>query len=212
MCRFTRPGLCPRHVVLAAGALQSARLAFSSGLDARSPLVGRYVNDHLFVQSTAELAAGGITGTMNVIVDPAPDRKFQLTVQGPFEGTWYHQSNSTMWINSQAEGTHLMLAAFGVGSVRKDNRVVLSDEGDPRYGGIQNFRARYERSEDDEKRLAAMRDALERTAVALGAEPGKSQVNPPGGALHEIGGLRMRADAETGVTGTHSPWPPGRRR
>ncbi|MGV0714435.1 GMC family oxidoreductase [Mycolicibacterium sp. XJ662] len=192
--------LRPRHVVLAGGAVQSARLALASGLEAVSPLVGRYVNDHLFVQSTAEFPAARTDANMNVMVDATPERAFHLQIQGPFKGTWYHQSNSTMWVNCNPDGTHMMLAAFGVGSVEKENRVVLTDHGDTRYGGIQNFRVIYQRSAQDQKRLAAMEDALAQAATALGSTPGKTQINAPGGALHEIGGLRMGGDAQSGVT------------
>jgi choline dehydrogenase-like flavoprotein len=192
--------LRPRHVVLAGGAVQSARLALSSGLDALSPLVGRYINDHLFVQSNAQFGAVRTDANMNVMVDATRERPFHLQIQGPFKGTWYHQSNSTMWVNCNPDGTHMMLAAFGVGSVERDNRVVLNDGGDPRYGGMQSFRVVYDRTAHDEKRLAAMEEALGQAAIALGSTPGKTQVNPPGGALHEIGGLRMGDDADSAVT------------
>jgi choline dehydrogenase-like flavoprotein len=192
--------LHPRHVALAGGAVQSARLALSSGLDAASPLVGRYVSDHLFVQSSADYPASRPDANMNVMVDATRERPFHLQIQGPFQGTWYHQSNSTMWVNCDPDGTHIMLASFGVGSMEKDNRVVLTGDGAPEYGGMQDFRVIYDRTARDDARLAAMEDALTKAAVALGAQPGKTQVNPPGGALHEIGGLRMGPDAETGVT------------
>jgi glucose dehydrogenase len=195
--------LRPPHVVLAGGAVQSARLALHSGLDAYSPLVGRHINDHLFVQSTAEFDVAGTDANMNVVVDPARDRPFQLQIQGPFTGTWYHQSNSTMWVNCNSDGTHVMLAAFGVGSVEKHNCIVLSDDGDPRYGGMQSFRVTYNRTAQDAQRLAAMEDALRRAGLALGATPGKTQINPPGSALHEIGGLVMGEDAECGVTDSY---------
>ena len=202
--RSSRPMvLHPRHVVLAGGAVQSARLAVSSGLDTISPLVGRYINDHLFVQSTADFAAARADANMNVMVDATPQRPFHLQIQGPFKGTWYHQSNSTMWVNCSPDGTHMMLAAFGVGSVEKDNRIVLTDDGDAHYGGMQSFRVVYDRTSQDEQRLAAMEEALGQAAIALESTPGKTQVNPPGGALHEIGGLRMGADAESGVTDTN---------
>jgi choline dehydrogenase-like flavoprotein len=192
--------LRPRHVVLAGGAVQSARLALSSGLDAISPQVGRYINDHLFVQSTADFAAARTDANMNVMVDATPKRPFHLQIQGPFKGTWYHQSNSTMWVNCSPDGTHMMLAAFGVGSVENDNRIVLSDDGDAQYGGMQGFRVVYDRTPQDQKRLAAMEEALGQAAIALGSAPGKTQVNGPGVALHEIGGLRMGGDAASGVT------------
>jgi choline dehydrogenase-like flavoprotein len=87
--------------------------------------------------------------------------------------------------------------------VEKHNRVVLSDDGDPRYGGMQSFRVTYHRTAQDVQRLAAMEDALGRAALALGATPGRTQINPPGSALHEIGGLVMGEDAECGVTDSY---------
>lgn len=193
--------LRPRHVVLAGGAVQSARLALSSGLDALSTLVGRYINDHLFVQSTAEFPAARNDANMNVLVGATRDRPFHLQIQGPFKGTWYHQSNSTMWVNCNPDGTHMMLAAFGVGSVVKDNRVVLTGgEAGGAYGGMQDFRVIYDRTERDENRLAAMEHTLGQAAIALGSAPGKAQINPPGAALHEIGGLRMGENSQSGVT------------
>jgi glucose dehydrogenase len=192
--------LHPRHVVLAGGAVQSARLALSSGLDRLSPLVGRYINDHLFVQSTAEFPTARTEANMNVMVDATRERPFHLQIQGPFKGTWYHQSNSTMWVNCNPDGTHMMLAAFGVGSVEKDNRIALTGDAGGEYGGMRNFRIIYDRTARDERRLAEMEETLGKAAIALGSTPGKTQVNPPGGALHEIGGLRMSEDAESGVT------------
>lgn len=199
--------LHPRHVVLAGGTLQSARLALSSGLDARNPLIGHYISDHLYMESTTEFAAARDDANMNVMVDPTPERRLHLQIQGPVDSRWYHQSAATLWVNCCPEGTLLMLAAFGVGSVHKDNRIVLSDAAGPRhqdrYGGMQGFCVIYERTAHDRQQLAAMEHTLGRAATALGATPGSTQVIAPGGALHEIGGLRMGADARSSVTDTH---------
>jgi choline dehydrogenase-like flavoprotein len=195
--------LQPRHVVLAGGAVQSARLALSSGIDRLSPLVGHYINDHLFVQSTAEFPTATTDANMNVMMDATRERPFHLQIQGPFKGTWYHQSNSTMWVNCNPDGTHMMLAAFGVGSVEKDNRIVLDGGAKGEYGGMQDFRVIYDRTARDLRRLADMEAMLSKAATVMGSAPGKAQINPPGGALHEIGGLRMGDTAETGVTDTN---------
>lgn len=192
--------LRPRHVVLAGGAVQSARLALSSGLDARSPLVGRYISDHLFVQGVAGFGAARADTEMNVIVDATPNRPFQLQIQGPFADTWYPPSNAAMWVNCSRDGTNIMFTSFGVAAVEKDNRVVLSDEGDPRYGGMQGVRVVYHRTARDQQRLAAMEQALARAATAVGATPRQTQVNPPGAAAHETGGLRMGDGVQSSVT------------
>ncbi len=50
----SRVVLRARHVVLAGGAVQSTRLALSSGLAALNSLVGCYISDHLFLEASVE--------------------------------------------------------------------------------------------------------------------------------------------------------------
>ena len=80
---------------------------------------------------------------------------------------------------------------------------MLRDVSDPTCGGMQSLRVIYDRSAEDEKRLAAMQESAGQAAAVLGARLGSPLVHPPGVALHhEIGGLRMSDDARSGVTDT----------
>lgn len=181
----SRVVLSARHVVLAGGAVQSTRLALSSGLAALNPLVGCYVSDHLFLEASVEFDDPRPDEPLSVLIDPTPARPFGLQLQGCLD----------------ASNDSVVLAAFGVGPVSKENRVVVSGDGDP-TGGLQSMRVIHDRSADDEKCLVAMQEAADQIATVLGARLANSLVHPPGVALHEIGGLRMSDDARSGVTDT----------
>ena len=190
-----------RHVVLACGAVQSARLALRSGLGELNPHVGRYISDHLFLEGVVEFGDPGPDGPFSLLIDPTPDRAYQVQIQGCLGTSSYYKTPSGA--SERGTGPALVtLAAFGVGAVRREHRVALSSGGDRAYGGIQDLRVIYGRSADDEACLAAMRDGAARAVEAFGARLSNIQVHPPGIALHEVGGLRMSGDEQTGVTDT----------
>lgn len=188
-----------RHVVLACGAVQSARLALRSGLGERNPYVGRYISDHLFVEGVVEFDEPGPDGPFSLLIDPAPDRPYQLQVQGCLGTSSYYKTPS----GASDRGTGaapVTLAAFGVASARSDNRVLAGADGGGEWGGIQDVRVSYRMDDEDRRRLGAMRDGAAAAVAAFGARLSQVQVHPPGIALHEVGGLRMSADPQTGVT------------
>lgn len=172
-----------RHVVLAGGAVQSTRLALSSGLETLNPLVGHYISDHLFLEASVEFSEPQPNEPVSVLIDPIPERPFGLQMQG----------------NLNSTNPSMILAAFGIGTASTQNRVVLSGDCD----GMQSLRVIYDRSADDEKCLTAMHEAAEHAAAVLGARLGSPLVHPPGMALHEIGGLRMSDDPRSGVTDSY---------
>jgi len=195
-------------VVLAGGALQSTRLALASGLDAIDPAVGRAIGDHLFVQATARRTAPGAPDALageglSLFVDALPERPFHIQVQGWFEQDWYRQSHSTLWLEAGAGGDHLMLAAFGVAAARPDSRLEsrLGPAAARREAaGMAGLRVLHRRDAAEREGLARMQEGLRQVAAALGAEPLREQVHPPGASLHEIGGLCMGAEPEGGAT------------
>jgi glucose dehydrogenase len=198
----SRVVLRARHVVLAGGALQSTRLALSSGLGALNPLVGCYIGDHLFLEANVEFGERRPDGPLNVLIDSAPERPFQIQIQGCLDSSSYYESPAGGG-ESGTSAAVVTLAAFGVGSMRRDNRVVLSGDDDFTYGGMQSLRVIYDRSADDEKCLAAMEEGAGQALAAIGASLSNTRVHPPGVALHEIGGLRMSDDARSGVTDSY---------
>ncbi|HKV19821.1 MAG TPA: GMC family oxidoreductase [Mycobacterium sp.] len=192
--------LRPRHVTLAGGALQSSRLALKSGLAQHNPLVGCYLSDHLFLEGRVEFLDAGPDGPLNLLVDPSPDRPYQVQVQGAMDTTAYYESPSG---ESSANSALVTLAAFGVGSASRDNRVVLTGGDGSAGDGMHDLRVVYDRSADDEKCLQAMREGAGEVVSAFGARLADIQVHAPGVALHEVGGLRMSDDPDVGVTDTN---------
>jgi choline dehydrogenase-like flavoprotein len=192
--------LRPRHVCLCGGAVQSARLVMASGLDTGSGDVGRYVNDHLFVQGVLKLEAPLESAAAYLLVDSTPERRFQIQLQGAFPETWYSPYHATVWLDTDPAGLYFLFYCFGVGSVLRDNRIELNGQQDPTSGGLRDYRVVYDRSESDHALLQDMQGFMPRVAGRMGAVVDKMQVNPPGSALHEIGGLRMGREPGDGVT------------
>lgn len=188
-----------QHYVLAGGAVQSSRLSLSSGLRALSPNVGQYVADHLFVQGLFRLRKP-LDGPIYVFVDPTLERPFHLQIQGPFEETWYTPYHATVWLDCDPAGLYLLVYCFGVGSSLAENEVVLTRLQSDGPRGMGSYCVLNDRSDTDLRTLQAMRDCLPAIAESIGADLVRSQINPPGSALHEIGGLVMSAEPGERVT------------
>ncbi len=191
-----------KHVVLAGGAIQSTRLALASGLRDLHPSVGRYVADHLFVQGLFRLKEP-IGSPIYVFVDPTPERPFHVQIQGPFPETWYNAYHATVWLDCDPQGLYLLVYCFGVGEPSETHEVVPSHYTSDAPGELGHYYVIADRTETDRARLQAMEAFLPALAEAMGAECVRSQVNPAGAALHEIGGLRMGATARDGVVDVH---------
>ena len=185
---------------MAGGAVQSTRLALASGLEDPAGLIGRYVNDHLFVQGVMKLAKPLDDGPLYIFLDPTPEQPFHVQIQGPFRETWYSPYHATVWLDCHEDGLYVLFYVFGVASVEPDNRIELC--GSSGTVAMHDYRVIYDRSAHDIAVLERMRAMMPRVAETMGAEVVKDQINPPGAALHEVGGLRMSADPASGVTDT----------
>ena len=190
-----------KHVVLAGGAIQSTRLALASGLSALHDCVGKYVADHLFVQGLFKLKQP-LGSAIYAFVEPTPDRPFHVQVQGPFPETWYTPYHATVWLDCDPNGLYLLIYCFGVGEPSESNEVVPWKGHSTSRSELGDYYVVASRTEKDLATLKAMEAFLPSLADALSAECVRSQVNPAGAALHEIGGLRMAASAEKGVVDT----------
>jgi len=191
-----------KHVVLAGGAIQSTRLALASGLGALHDSVGKYVADHLFVQSLFKLKQP-LGSAIYAFVEPTPERPFHVQVQGPFPETWYTPYHATVWLDCDPNGLYLLIYCFGVGEPSETHEVVLRKGASNAGGELGDYYVVAGRTEGDGATLRAMEAFLPGLADAMGAECVRSQVNPAGAALHEIGGLRMAASADNGVVDTY---------
>jgi len=188
------------HVILAGGAVQSTRLALASDLDDPSGLIGRHVNDHLFVQGVIKLDKPLPDGPLYIFLDPTTEQPFHVQIQGPFKETWYSPYHATVWLDCDPDGLYVLFYVFGVATMERDNRVVPHARGDG--PAMNDYVVVYDRSESDIAVLERMRAIMPRVAETMGGTMVKDQINPPGAALHEVGGLRMSDDPATGVTDT----------
>jgi choline dehydrogenase-like flavoprotein len=198
--RDRRFDLRPRHVVLAGGAIQSTRLVMYSELDTGSADVGKYVDDHLFVQSVIKLDKPLESAAAYMMIDCTDERRYHVQLQGAFKETWYSPYHATVWLDTDPEGEYFLCYCFGVADVQRDNRLELYRQADPTSGGMRDYHVVYDRTPGDIETLQEMQDFMPRVAELMGGQVQKIQVNGPGAALHETGGLRMGATADDGVT------------
>jgi glucose dehydrogenase len=198
--RDVKYDLRPRHIVLAGGAIQSTRLVMYSELDTGSPDVGKYIDDHLFVQSVIKLDKPLNDTAAYLMVDCTDDRRFHVQMQGAFNETWYSPYHATVWLDPDPAGQYFLCYCFGVADIQRDNRLELYRQADPTSGGMRDYHVVYDRTDGDLKTLQQMQDFMPRVAELMGGQVQKIQVNGPGAALHEVGGLRMGATPDDGVT------------
>jgi choline dehydrogenase-like flavoprotein len=190
------------RVVLGCGAVQSTRLAMSSGIDSGNGLVGKYMGDHLFAQGLMKLNKAPKDHALYILVMPSKETPYQVQLQGCFRETWYSPYHATVWLDPHPDGQYVLFYCFGAGTVEKDNGLKLLEPNEE-HGGMRDYIVVYDRSEKDKEIIQEMQDVMPRVAEALDAEVVRIQVNEPGSALHEIGGLRMGKDPETSVTDTY---------
>lgn len=191
--------LAPKHVVLAGGGLQSVRLAMVSEVDNKPDILGRYINDHIFIQGLFRIRGEKEVDPLYIFIPSTAEQQFQYQIQGPFHETWYNPNFATVWLDWQKGGRYLLFYCFGIGSMEKNNRLVLNKRADSSFGLLSNYSVIYDRSPQDIALIKQMHQATDEVASALGADIIKYELNPPGSALHEIGGLRMGKNPQTSI-------------
>lgn len=191
--------ITPRNVILACGGIQSTRLVMSSGLEKDSDVIGKYIGDHIFVQGLMRLKKP-LGMPLYILIHATQKMPFQVQIQGSFEADWYSPYHSTVWLDHQSNGLNVLFYCFGIATVEKNNRVALLEDAGCKRGGASNYCVIYDRSEQDKQLIKQMMDSMPEVAKQLDAEVVRIQENPPGAALHEIGGLRMGDDPNTSIT------------
>ncbi|WP_417772823.1 FAD-dependent oxidoreductase [Stappia sp.] len=194
--------LVARHYTFAGGAIQSTRLALASGLKELHPHVGTHVSDHQFIQGLFKLREP-LNEPIYAFIPSTKERPYHIQIQGPFNETWYTPYHATVWLDCDPEGLYLLAYCFGVGESSETNEVKLTQGQSDGPGDLGKYAVIADRSESDKEVLAQMDAFLPKVAEAINAELIRTQVNPLGAALHEIGGLRMSAEPEAGVTNTY---------
>lgn len=188
------------HFVLAGSAIQSTRLAMTSGLERIDPLVGRYVGDHLFRQAVLKLPKPLGERALYIFLPPLPDRPFHVQMQGMLQETWYSPLHATVWLDGKPDGQYILYYCFGISEATADSRVVLTSGAGRQDDALRNYYVINDRSSQDLRTLTEMSDFLPRVAAAMGAEVVRTEENCAGAALHEFGGLRMGTNPASSVT------------
>ncbi|KZM48815.1 GMC family oxidoreductase [Labrenzia sp. OB1] len=191
--------LVARHYTFAGGAIQSTRLALASGLKDLHPDVGTHIADHQFIQGLFKLRKP-LKEPIYAFIPPTKERPYHIQIQGPFAETWYTPYHATVWLDCDPDGLYLLAYCFGVGESSETNEVVLTKGQGDGPGDMGQYAVIADRSDGDKRILSEMDAFLPQVAEALDAELLRTQVNPLGAALHEIGGLRMSQEEDAGVT------------
>jgi choline dehydrogenase-like flavoprotein len=218
-----------RVVILCAQALESARVLFNSanrqypsGLANSSGVLGKYLQDHLWV-------AGGASGQfpdlpMTAGLD-APRRpnglyviRFRNTKNGPrykkFLRGYGFQGGASASFNWNAPGfgdafkqglresiTTLGLSGFGEALPRRDNYVEIDPNTVDIYG-IPALRIHMTWSENEKAMIPDMAESAAEMLDAAGARNIRPWMVPdriPGMGIHEVGVARMGNDPKTSV-------------
>ena len=189
-----------RSVVLAAGALESARLALASDVLDQSGMVGKCVTDHLFCRAyylvPPETYDANQPEAAIVFVPSNRSQEFQLEIHLPGNSLFMQKSEST-WSPTQTIDYAAMVRSFGPVESRPENHIALTGAEVP---GAYTVHFSY--SSNDLALQEKMRDSLEKVRIALNATPIDPTILPPGASYHEAGGLIMGTNSGTSVTDT----------
>ncbi|HEU4455806.1 MAG TPA: GMC family oxidoreductase [Longimicrobium sp.] len=185
-----------RSVVLAAGGVESIRLAAVSGVPDPGGRIGVGIQDHIFYRcffDGAHLYGGAPESAAAHVPSPARDAE-QWEIHAPGRRL-FSVDDGSEWSPAAAEPYQLMARAFAPTEKRDANRVECR-EGPPGSATVH-----FGYSPADEERKESMRRQAERIAAALGlTRSGEGRFARPGGSYHEAGGLDMGTDRATSVT------------
>jgi choline dehydrogenase-like flavoprotein len=188
-----------RSVVLAAGGLESVRLAMASVLPDRSGRLGKGIVDHLFCRAY-HLVSPAIYDPEKpeaaiVAVRAEGSRAFQLEIHMPSDNLFV-QNEYSVWKPAGDRAYAAMVRSFAPLQPREDCFVELGSSDEP-----GDYTVHFSYSKADLALLDAMAAGIEQVGVALKAEElGAVERFSPGDSHHEGGGMAMGTDPSTAVT------------
>lgn len=187
-----------RSVVLAAGALESARLAIASKIPDSSGLMGKYVSDHIFCRAYYRIAPAiydPAAPQAAIVFSPAGHgRGYQLETHLPGRHL-FSQRAGRPWAPAKSEEYEAMVRSFGATESRVDNAIYLNGNRAP-AGYVVDFTY----SAADLALREQMVETMDKVRAALDADPAEIALPGPGNSFHEAGGLIMGTDARKSVT------------
>jgi hypothetical protein len=160
-----------KAVVVACGGFESVRLALASNIPDDSGLIGRLINDHIFVRAFYPLPAQYYTsapelGVLYVRADAG--RPFQLELHMPNDNLFALRPEN--WAPAPTQDYSVMVRAFGATQPRFDNFIALTNA-----PGRSQYTVHFAYSPDDLALQAAMVAELEKVRGALPAAAAEPQ-------------------------------------
>jgi glucose dehydrogenase len=189
--------LRPKNVILAGGAIQSARLALASGLCPGNDHQGAFIGEHVMVTGLMQLPKPP-GGPIYTLIPAVPGRSFQMQIQGPISPGEASPFYSTAWLNFDRESSVVLCCCFGSVPAVKENRLILTNSGKS-SGHLQDCAVIYNRTPEERNLINQIKEFMNDVAMTLGGTFDEFHVAEPGSSLHEFGGLRMGASG-AGVT------------
>jgi len=185
-----------RSVVLAAGGVESIRLAALSQVPDPAERIGVGIQDHLFYRTFVDgpqFYAPDRPDAAIVYVPSTAQDSEQWEVHAPGRRLFALDDGST-WAPTAGDPYAMMIRAFAATEKQARNRV------ESREGGLGSAIVHFEYSPADLARKAAISAAGERMRATLGLTLREERFAGPGGSYHEAGGLDMGLDPATSVT------------
>lgn len=186
-----------KTVVVAASAVQTARLLLNSGIPGQA--IGHYLTNHSYLVVSPYLNTTGIPdelGALGILVPSSADRPYQLQFQGLEQFFHYHYEE-------KPRKNEWGLTCFVSGKVesRYENRVLIDPNRKDNLG-IPEIQIRFSYSTKDEEIIMQMDAAMRRAAsiLQLRLPPGSVCMMPPGTDNHESGTCRMGTDPRVSAT------------
>jgi choline dehydrogenase-like flavoprotein len=185
-----------RSVVLAAGGIESIRIAGLSEVTDDSGRIGVGLQDHIFYRSFhegPERYDPAVPASAAVYIPASSQTTQQWEIHAPGR-RFFTIDDGTPWSPAPGEAYWMMIRSFAPTTKRDENRVEV------REGDLGSAVVHFTHTDDDRARMDAMRAESKQIAGALGLSIENETVDAPGASYHEAGGLDMGTDPATSVT------------
>ncbi|MFN4184067.1 MAG: GMC oxidoreductase [Hyphomonas sp.] len=193
-------------VFLCASSLESTRILLNSGTDSgplseQLPALGRYLTDHVMIK------AEGMSPPLPMMPQAEAGRcvylpRFDLRDGGNAQHRGY---GVQLYATVNPAGAWTTAVAFGEVAPTAGNRVTLSKEKTDRWGAPA-LRIEMQWGDAERALASSMSHALDDLFETIGAKVLVRPAGPanPGTSVHECGGARLGADAQTSVLTPHN--------
>lgn len=185
-----------RTVLLAAGGIESIRIAALSGVPDAEGNIGRGIQDHIFYRCYFEgpqIYDSTAPETAALHIPSESQNLEQWELQAPGRRMFTMDSGSA-WSPGPGPKYHVMIRSFGATEKRPENRVESQE------GPLGSATVHFSYSEKDEELKSRIRQRAVEVGGAMGLVLAEDRLSGPGSSYHEAGGLDMGTDPSASVT------------